>query len=74
MALFYEAYYAFFNLLRNKENQFQYHLKPRDCVMFQNFRALHGRTAFDLTHGGRNLHAGYYDWKYFKAKLDFMHA
>jgi alpha-ketoglutarate-dependent taurine dioxygenase len=71
MELFYEAYYTFFNQLKCKENQFHYHLKPKDCLIFQNFRLLHGRTAFDASLGGRKLHSGYYDWKYFKARLDF---
>jgi alpha-ketoglutarate-dependent taurine dioxygenase len=71
MERFYEAYHALFNQLKNKENQFRYHLESKDCLMFQNFRLLHGRTAFDISLGGRKLHAGYYDWKYFQARLDF---
>lgn len=68
---FYQAYYCLFNQLKSEENQFLYHLEPKDCLIFQNFRILHGRTAFNVSLGGRSLHAGYYDWKYFKARLDF---
>ncbi len=71
-SVFYEAYNTFFRYLKDTSNQFTYHIEPNDCLIFQNFRLLHGRTAFDLAHGGRKLHSGYYDWKYFEGRLNYL--
>ncbi|NEO73054.1 TauD/TfdA family dioxygenase [Moorena sp. SIO3H5] len=43
----YEAYFAWFKLLNSPAYQYSFRLEPRDCMIIQNFRVLHGRKAFD---------------------------
>lgn len=50
---------AFKNSLEAPENMLQYRLQPGDCVLFDNWRILHGRTRFDTSSGLRHLHGGY---------------
>lgn len=50
---------AFKSSLEAPENMLQYRLQPGDCVLFDNWRILHGRTRFDTASGLRHLHGGY---------------
>lgn len=50
---------AFKTSLEAPENMLQYRLQPGDCVLFDNWRILHGRTRFDTASGLRHLHGGY---------------
>lgn len=69
--IFYQAYSKFFHYLKNPDYQYHFRLKPRDCLLFQNFRVLHGRTAFDSTTGSRKLKSGYLDWDFFSGRQNF---
>ncbi len=69
---FYLAHNTFFNYLKNPDYQYQFRLKPHSCLLFQNFRTLHGRTAFDPNTGKRKLNAGYVDWNFFVGRKQFI--
>ena len=71
MESFYQAYSTFFGYLKNPDYQYHLRLKPGDCLLFQNFRILHGRTAFDPATGPRKLNSGYLDWDFFVGRRNF---
>jgi gamma-butyrobetaine dioxygenase len=57
---FYRAYRAFARLLERPELMLTFRLEPGDCIVFDNTRVLHARTAF--TGGGqRHLQGCYAD-------------
>jgi gamma-butyrobetaine dioxygenase len=57
---FYAAYRRWAGLLARPERQLNLRLAPGDCLIFDNTRILHGRTAFSVT-GGRHLQGCYAD-------------
>ena len=57
----YQAYRQFAQLLLRDELQLVFRLTPGDCVVMQNDRTLHGRTAFDPNLGRRHLQGCYID-------------
>ena len=57
----YMAYRIFGQILKRPELELVFKLGPGDCVVMQNDRALHGRTAFDPNLGGRHLQGCYID-------------
>ena len=66
MSQFYEAYKVFHNLANDKSRQFQFMLEPGTVLTFDNWRALHARSA--LT-GYRQLCGGYHNREDFESKL-----
>jgi gamma-butyrobetaine dioxygenase len=57
---FYTAYRRWAELLARPERQLNLRLAPGDCLIFDNTRVLHARTAFSVT-GGRHLQGCYAD-------------
>jgi gamma-butyrobetaine dioxygenase len=57
---FYTAYRRWAELLARPERQLNLRLAPGDCLVFDNTRVLHGRTAFSVS-GGRHLQGCYAD-------------
>jgi gamma-butyrobetaine dioxygenase len=57
---FYAAYRRWAGLLARPERQLNLRLAPGDCLVFDNTRILHARTAFSVT-GGRHLQGCYAD-------------
>ena len=57
---FYTAYRRWAELLAQPERQLNLRLAPGDCLIFDNTRILHARTAFSVT-GGRHLQGCYAD-------------
>ena len=57
---FYAAYRRWAELLARPEQQLNLRLAPGDCLIFDNTRILHARTAFSAT-GGRHLQGCYAD-------------
>ncbi|WP_374309015.1 TauD/TfdA family dioxygenase [Dongia sp.] len=55
------AYRKFAEILHRPEGELTFRLEPGDCVVMQNDRALHGRTAFDPSRGRRHLQGCYVD-------------
>lgn len=68
---FYAAYSAFMSYLKNPAYQYQFRYKPGDCLLLNNARILHGRTAFETNSGTRHLKAGFIDWDHFVARKAF---
>jgi gamma-butyrobetaine dioxygenase len=60
-AKWYRAYRTFAHLLNLESNTLVLHLHPGDCIVMQNDRTLHGRTAFDPNRGARLLQGCYID-------------
>ncbi|MEZ0090518.1 TauD/TfdA family dioxygenase [Streptacidiphilus sp. EB129] len=59
-AAFYAAYRAFGELLQRPGRQLEFRLEPGDCLIFDNVRLLHARTAFEAG-GSRRLQGCYAD-------------
>ena len=57
---FYASYRQFAELIYDPSAQVTFKLDPGDCVIFDNTRILHARTAFD-SGGGRHLQGCYAD-------------
>ncbi len=57
----YDAYVRFARILQQPELELIFRLNPGDCVVMQNDRTLHGRTAFDPNLGRRHLQGCYID-------------
>jgi gamma-butyrobetaine dioxygenase len=63
VAAFYPAYRRWAELLARPERQLNLRLAPGDCLVFDNTRVLHARTAFSMSPGspGRHLQGCYAD-------------
>ena len=70
---FYQAYQTFFCYLKKPDYQYQFQLKSHNCLLFQNFRILHGGTAFNPLLGNRKLNTGYVDWNFFVGRRNFQY-
>lgn len=57
----YAAYVKFAHILKRPELELLFRLHPGDCLVMQNERTLHGRTAFDPGLGRRHLQGCYID-------------
>ena len=57
----YRAYRIFARILKRPDLELVFRLDPGDCVVMQNDRTLHGRTAFDPGLGRRHLQGCYID-------------
>lgn len=55
------------------ENIYEYRLKEGECVIFNNRRVLHARTAFDVTAGERWLKGAYLDTDVFRSRYRVLH-
>lgn len=54
-----EAAKVFRDSIEDPANMVQFRLQPGDCVVFDNWRVLHGRRAFDTASGRRHLKGTY---------------
>lgn len=61
VAPWFAAYRKLADILHRSEGELIFRLAPGDCVVMQNDRALHGRTAFDPSKGSRHLQGAYVD-------------
>ncbi len=57
----YAAYLEFARILQRPALELVFRLAPGECVVMQNDRSLHGRTAFDPSLGRRHLQGCYID-------------
>lgn len=71
---YYEAYCTFGQYLNDPAYHYWFRLEPGDCLLVQNFRVLHGRSAFDPSSGPRHLEVAYIEWAYFAGLRDFERA
>jgi len=73
MAPFYDAYCTFARYLHDPAYQYRIRLHSGDCLLTQNARVLHGRTAYEPQTGYRELEAGYISWIYVRGRRDYPH-
>jgi gamma-butyrobetaine dioxygenase len=69
VAAFYAAYRTWAELLARPERRFATRLAPGDCLIFDNTRILHARTAFSVT-GRRHLQGCYADMDGLRSTLE----
>ena len=75
MKSFYKAYFHFSELLyENKKTSFWYKMKPGDIMTANNYRVLHGRSAFQNQAGDsvRSLQISYLDLDCVNSKIRFL--
>ena len=58
-AEFYRAHRAFLAIATSPEMQFRFRMNEGDCQVFDNYRIMHARTAFDPNSGYRHLQGCY---------------
>jgi alpha-ketoglutarate-dependent taurine dioxygenase len=69
---FHKAAKAFQYILEHRNNVFQYKMKAGECVVFDNWRVLHGRNQFNTASGKRWLKGTYVADKVYTARFDDM--
>jgi len=60
MAQWYRAYQQFTRIIEDPAYQFRVLLQPQDFILYDNYRMLHGRTAFA---GPRWMKGIYFDYR-----------
>ncbi len=68
----YRAYRQFAAILQRPALEAVFRLDPGDCVVMQNDRTLHGRTAFDPQRGRRHLQGCYIDGDAMRSRLQVL--
>jgi gamma-butyrobetaine dioxygenase len=69
---FYDAYQAYWLLLREPDNRVNSRLSAGDVLCFDNRRMLHGRTAFNPNTGHRHLQGCYVDQDMVESRLRML--
>ena len=67
--LYYKARKKLSDLYNSKKNRIEFKLAPKDLMMMDNYRVLHGRTKFDPEEGKRFLQGCYIDFDSTEGKL-----
>ncbi len=70
--LFYKARKKLSEMLNSKKYSIEFKLKSKDLLMMDNYRSLHGRTAFDTKNGTRFLQGCYIDYDSTDGKLKHL--
>lgn len=68
----YKAAKAFQHTLEHEKNVFEYKMKAGECVVFDNWRVLHGRNHFNTASGKRWLKGTYVADSVYTARFDDM--
>ena len=69
MSAFYQALRVFNRLIEDPDNQLKLRLEPGELVLFDNWRVLHGREAFE---GKRQLIGCYFNREDFESRLRLL--
>tara|TARA_B100000586_G_scaffold17632_1_gene11780 strand:- start:1120 stop:2220 length:1101 start_codon:yes stop_codon:yes gene_type:complete len=69
---FYKARSFFIKLCNSKKFMIQFKLIPGDLMMFDNYRTLHGRTAYNMKVGERHLQGCYIDHDSAESKMKYL--
>ena len=69
---FYNARSFFIKLCNSKKFQIKFKLEPGDIMMMDNYRTLHGRTAYTMEVGERHLQGCYIDHDSAESKMKFL--
>ena len=67
--LYYKARKKLSDLYNSEKNRIEFKLTPKDLMMMDNYRVLHGRTKFDPKEGKRFLQGCYIDFDSTEGKL-----
>ena len=71
-AEFYRAHRAFLTIATSPEMQFRFRLNEGDCQVFDNYRIMHARTAFDPNSGYRHLQGCYVGRDDLQSRLEVL--
>jgi alpha-ketoglutarate-dependent taurine dioxygenase len=74
MANWYLAAKQFHTEIERPEHMVEYRLQAGECVVFDNWRVLHGRREFNSAAGKRHLKGTYVDDRTYRARYDDMPA
>ena len=69
---FYKARSFFIKLCNSKKFMIQFKLEPGDMMIMDNYRTLHGRTAFSMNVGERCLEGCYIDHDSAESKMKYL--
>ena len=67
--LYYKSRKKLSDLYNSKKNRIEFRLEPKDLIMMDNYRVLHGRTKYDPNEGRRFLQGCYIDFDSTEGKL-----
>jgi len=69
---FYKARSFFIKLCNSKKFMIQFKLEPGDLMIMDNYRTLHGRTAYNMNVGERHLQGCYIDHDSAESKMNYL--
>ena len=69
---FYKARSFFIKLCNSRKFMIQFKLEPGDLIIMDNYRTLHGRTAFSMNVGERCLEGCYIDHDSTESKMKYL--
>ena len=69
---FYKARSFFIKLCNSRKFMIQFKLEPGDLIIMDNYRTLHGRTAFSMNVGERCLEGCYIDHDSAESKMKYL--
>ncbi len=69
---FYKARSFFIKLCNSKKFMIQFKLEPGDLMIMDNYRTLHGRTAYNMNVGERHLQGCYIDHDSAESKMKYL--
>ena len=67
--LYYKSRKKLSDLYNSKKNRIEFRFEPKDLIMMDNYRVLHGRTKYDPNEGRRFLQGCYIDFDSTEGKL-----
>ncbi len=70
--LYYRARKKLSEMYNSKKYRIEFKLEPKDLLMMDNYRSLHGRTSFDPKEGNRFLQGCYIDYDSTEGKLKHL--
>ena len=70
--LYYRARKKISEMYNSKKYRIEFKLEPKDLLMMDNYRSLHGRTSFDPNEGNRFLQGCYIDYDSTEGKLKHL--
>ena len=72
LSQFYKARSFFIKLCNSKKFMIQFKLEPGDLMLMDNYRTLHGRTAYSMQVGERHLQGCYIDHDSTESKMKYL--
>jgi len=66
---YYKARKKLSEMYNSKKYRIEFKLEPKDLIMMDNYRLLHGRTAYEINEGNRFLQGCYIDYDSTEGKL-----